>query len=158
MEIQSKIDTEDIGPEELTVQPVQKQRRGLCLKPYISEEAAAHLKEHKYSGADQGIFYVWFYNPVANKLVTYLPDTVAPNTLTLIGFCHGVVPAFILFTVYGTQLSGDVPSWFVFFQAWCFFSYRMFDEMDGKQARRTGNSSPLGLIFDHGCDAVTVGF
>mmetsp|Transcript_32291 Transcript_32291/g.49440 ORF Transcript_32291/g.49440 Transcript_32291/m.49440 type:complete len:168 (+) Transcript_32291:672-1175(+) len=29
--------------------------------------------------------------------------------------------------------------------------------MDGKQARRTGNSSPLGLIFDHGCDALTMG-
>jgi ethanolaminephosphotransferase len=26
--------------------------------------------------------------------------------------------------------------------------------MDGKQARRTGSSSPLGLLFDHGCDAV----
>jgi ethanolaminephosphotransferase len=27
--------------------------------------------------------------------------------------------------------------------------------MDGKQARRTGSSSPLGMMFDHGCDAVT---
>jgi len=36
--------------------------------------------------------------------------------------------------------------------------YRMFDEMDGKQARRTGNSSPLGLLFDHGCDAFSMGF
>ena len=34
----------------------------------------------------------------------------------------------------------------------------MLDEMDGKQARRTKNSSPLGLIFDHGCDAFTLGF
>ena len=30
--------------------------------------------------------------------------------------------------------------------------------MDGKQARKTGNSSPLGLLFDHGCDAFSVGF
>lgn len=29
--------------------------------------------------------------------------------------------------------------------------------MDGKQARRTGNSSPLGLIFDHGCDCFAAG-
>ncbi len=36
-------------------------------------------------------------------------------------------------------------------------TYRILDEMDGKQARRTGNSSPLGLIFDHGCDAFTTG-
>jgi ethanolaminephosphotransferase len=28
--------------------------------------------------------------------------------------------------------------------------------MDGKQARRTGSSSPLGQLFDHGCDAVTL--
>eukprot|EP00588_Corethron_pennatum_P010092 CAMPEP_0194272924 /NCGR_PEP_ID=MMETSP0169-20130528/6369_1 /TAXON_ID=218684 /ORGANISM="Corethron pennatum, Strain L29A3" /LENGTH=106 /DNA_ID=CAMNT_0039015717 /DNA_START=473 /DNA_END=790 /DNA_ORIENTATION=- len=26
--------------------------------------------------------------------------------------------------------------------------------MDGKQARRTRSSSPLGLLFDHGCDAI----
>jgi len=29
------------------------------------------------------------------------------------------------------------------------------DALDGKQARRTGNSTPLGELFDHGCDAVT---
>mmetsp|Transcript_45503 Transcript_45503/g.60366 ORF Transcript_45503/g.60366 Transcript_45503/m.60366 type:complete len:121 (-) Transcript_45503:576-938(-) len=33
----------------------------------------------------------------------------------------------------------------------------MLDEMDGKQARKTQNSSPLGLIFDHGCDAFSTG-
>ncbi len=30
----------------------------------------------------------------------------------------------------------------------------MLDNMDGKQARRTGTSSPLGMMFDHGCDAL----
>ena len=33
----------------------------------------------------------------------------------------------------------------------------MLDEMDGKQARKTGNSSALGLIFDHGVDAFSTG-
>ena len=33
----------------------------------------------------------------------------------------------------------------------------MLDELDGKQARKTGNSSPLGLLFDHGCDAFSMG-
>jgi ethanolaminephosphotransferase len=28
------------------------------------------------------------------------------------------------------------------------------DNLDGKQARRTKSSSPLGLLFDHGCDAL----
>ena len=32
------------------------------------------------------------------------------------------------------------------------------DNVDGKQARRTENSSPLGLLFDHGCDSLTTAF
>lgn len=28
------------------------------------------------------------------------------------------------------------------------------DAIDGKQARRTGTGSPLGEVFDHGCDAI----
>ncbi|KAH7283004.1 hypothetical protein KP509_35G056000 [Ceratopteris richardii] len=38
------------------------------------------------------------------------------------------------------------------------FLYQTFDAVDGKQARRTGSSSPLGELFDHGCDALTCAF
>lgn len=34
--------------------------------------------------------------------------------------------------------------------------YQTLDNMDGKQARKTGSSSPLGLLFDHGCDAMNL--
>jgi len=34
------------------------------------------------------------------------------------------------------------------------FVYQTMDNMDGKQARRTLNSTPLGMLFDHGCDAI----
>jgi phosphatidylglycerophosphate synthase len=34
------------------------------------------------------------------------------------------------------------------------FIYQTLDAIDGKQARRTGSSSPLGQLFDHGCDAL----
>jgi ethanolaminephosphotransferase len=34
--------------------------------------------------------------------------------------------------------------------------YTWLDCIDGKQARRTGTSSPLGQLFDHGCDALSV--
>ena len=36
----------------------------------------------------------------------------------------------------------------------CLWLYSTFDNVDGKQARRTGTSSPLGELFDHGCDAL----
>jgi len=34
------------------------------------------------------------------------------------------------------------------------FFYSTLDNMDGKQARRVRAASALGLLFDHGCDAV----
>jgi phosphatidylglycerophosphate synthase len=34
--------------------------------------------------------------------------------------------------------------------------YVHLDCLDGKQARRTNSSSPLGQLFDHGCDALSV--
>jgi ethanolaminephosphotransferase len=34
------------------------------------------------------------------------------------------------------------------------FIYNTMDNMDGKQARKIGASSPLGLIMDHGCDSL----
>lgn len=44
---------------------------------YINDEAAEKLKLYKYSGGDNGIVYRYFYNPVALKLVDYLPETLA---------------------------------------------------------------------------------
>ena len=37
------------------------------------------------------------------------------------------------------------------------FVYQSLDAIDGKQARRTGSSSPLGELFDHGCDSISTG-
>ena len=37
------------------------------------------------------------------------------------------------------------------------FLYQSLDAIDGKQARRTNSSSPLGELFDHGCDSVSAG-
>jgi phosphatidylglycerophosphate synthase len=37
------------------------------------------------------------------------------------------------------------------------FVYQSLDAIDGKQARRTNSSSPLGELFDHGCDAISIG-
>jgi ethanolaminephosphotransferase len=34
--------------------------------------------------------------------------------------------------------------------------YSSLDAIDGKQARRTGTSGPLGELFDHGCDALNL--
>lgn len=63
----------------------------------------------------------------------------------------------MLFSLYGLDFEGPVSSWWCYLEAVSYLIYRILDEMDGKQARRTGNSSPLGLLFDHGCDSMTAG-
>jgi phosphatidylglycerophosphate synthase len=38
------------------------------------------------------------------------------------------------------------------------FIYQSLDAIDGKQARRTGQSGPLGELFDHGKQMKRVSF
>lgn len=44
---------------------------------YISDEAAEKLKLYKYAGGDSGLFYRKFLNPLAIKLVQYVPENLA---------------------------------------------------------------------------------
>jgi len=74
--------------------------------PFIDpeSEAAQHLKDHKYSGSDLGFAYTFFYNPVANWAVEFLPKTLAPNTVTLLGFFHTLLPVVLLYVLIGPEL------------------------------------------------------
>ena len=131
--------------------------------PYLSEQARENLLSYKYAGGDNGLMYVYFYNPFARWIVERIPEWIAPNLITLCGFLFSIIPFITVFVVFGTHFMNEepemtkMPRWVFAAEAVCYFLYRMLDEMDGKQARRTGNSSPLGLIFDHGCDAFAVG-
>lgn len=55
----------------------------------------------------------------------------------------------------GLDGKGDIPSWVSILSGVLYFTYHIFDLLDGKHARNTKNSSPLGLLMDHGCDALT---
>lgn len=61
----------------MTDSMISRIKEKLGMGPYISEDAATKLKQYKYAGGDNGIFYKLFYNPVALKLVSYLPETLA---------------------------------------------------------------------------------
>jgi len=90
------------------------------------------LHNYKYSGKDLGIAYIHFYDPVASYLVTLIPEWIAPNTLTFIGFLFTVMPICLLYMCIGAALIGESPSWFILLQGVSYFIYRMLDEMDGK--------------------------
>lgn len=45
--------------------------------PYIPDEWKENIRNYKYRGVDNSIFYQWFTNPVCNKLVEFLPRSLA---------------------------------------------------------------------------------
>ena len=79
---------------------------------------------------------------------------LAPNIITLTGFLLEVF-SFLVSFITSHQMRDPVPTWVCFLNGVCLLVYQTLDNLDGRQARRTGNSSPLGQFFDHGCDAVT---
>ena len=79
---------------------------------------------------------------------------MAPNLVTLIGLVVNMFGCAI-FYFWDTKFdkNADIPVWVYLLSVSCLFFYQTMDAIDGKQARRTGSSSPLGQLFDHGCDA-----
>eukprot|EP00010_Vexillifera_abyssalis_P007942 CAMPEP_0201544766 /NCGR_PEP_ID=MMETSP0173_2-20130828/1383_1 /ASSEMBLY_ACC=CAM_ASM_000268 /TAXON_ID=218659 /ORGANISM="Vexillifera sp., Strain DIVA3 564/2" /LENGTH=348 /DNA_ID=CAMNT_0047953005 /DNA_START=173 /DNA_END=1216 /DNA_ORIENTATION=+ len=87
------------------------------------------------------------------QLIKLFPWWLAPNLITLIGLLF-VFASHILMVYYTPKLEGEAPGWTYVVCALCLFTYQTLDNLDGKQARNTGSASPLGLLFDHGCDAL----
>ena len=121
---------------------------------YISPQGALGIKQYKYSSTNSSIYYKYVSGPLAAWLVDLLPRWVAPNVLTLMGFAN-VLIAYALVWFYCPTFTEQAPSWVWIAVALLLFGYRTLDNMDGKQARKIGCGSPLGLSLDHGCDAVT---
>ena len=96
-------------------------------------------------------------NPIYERIVVLFPKWVAPNLITVTGLLFTLV-SHALLAYYAPGLKDDpqmpTPSWVYFYSAIAVLAYQALDAMDGKQARRTGTGSPLGLLMDHGCDAL----
>lgn len=90
--------------------------------------------------------------PYWEECVKFLPTWMAPNMVTLIGFAAVLANVF-MYLPYDLSLTKEFDSWYYVFSGFVIFFYQTMDAIDGKQARRTQQSSPLGQLFDHGCDA-----
>lgn len=139
---------------------------------YVGPSGVAALKSYRYSGSDLSLTYKYVLSPLAQRCVDWLtPLWLAPNAITSLGLLW-MVAAYGIMQFYAPTFSeslspldavapgdvpaetGAVPRWVYLFNAVAMVLYQTLDNMDGKQARRTGSSSPLGMLFDHGCDAV----
>ncbi|KXJ91400.1 CDP-alcohol phosphatidyltransferase [Microdochium bolleyi] len=119
----------------------------------ISDDALIHLRSYQYKAVDKSPVSHYILRPYWNAFVELMPMWVAPNMVTLIGFMFilGNIGLLVLFM---PDLVGPGPSWLYFSFAFGLFMYQTMDNIDGKQARRTGTSSGLGELFDHGIDSL----
>ena len=89
--------------------------------------------------------------------MTLVPLWIAPNLITMAGLIVNILTSLVL-VLYCPTATEMAPWWTTFSCALGLFIYQTLDAIDGKQARRTKTSSPLGELFDHGCDSLSTVF
>ncbi|KAJ3012752.1 hypothetical protein HKX48_006104 [Thoreauomyces humboldtii] len=124
---------------------------------YVSEEGLRNLRLYKYSSIDKSPISQYILRPYWEFCTTLFPMWIAPNLITLLGFFF-VLANVAIALIYTPDLETPGPSWIYFSFAIGIWLYSTFDNVDGKQARRTGSSSPLGELFDHGVDSLNCSF
>ncbi|KAL2443635.1 putative CDP-alcohol phosphatidyltransferase class-I family protein C22A12.10 [Exophiala dermatitidis] len=112
-----------------------------------------HLKSYKYQSVDKSFISNYILKHYWNGAVKLLPKWLAPNMVTLLGFFCILINVLFL-QIFMPDLVGPGPSWLYYSFALGLWMYSTMDNIDGKQARRTGTSSGLGELFDHGIDSL----
>lgn len=121
----------------------------------ITEQGAEKVRNFKYKGGSISISYQHLWSPLAEAIVKHVPKTMAPNLITVIGTIIHIIGNLSL-VIQGK--GNDLWPFSLLFFGTCVFVYYTLDNVDGKQARRTHSSSPLGMCMDHGCDVLGVSF
>ncbi|GAA5939760.1 uncharacterized protein JCM15063_005278 [Sporobolomyces koalae] len=119
----------------------------------VAELLVFPASEYAYSAVDK--------SPLSNYVMrhwwvwsaSFAPPWLAPNAITLLGFA-AILTNFATVWIWIGDLVGPGSSWIYASCAFGLFFYQTMDNIDGKQARRTGTSSPLGELFDHGLDTL----
>ncbi|XP_023171216.2 cholinephosphotransferase 1 isoform X1 [Drosophila hydei] len=122
----------------------------------LSPQQLRKLSEHKYSCFSASLLDP-LLQPWWNWLVSQTPLWLAPNLITIVGLILNIVTTLILIC-YSPNGVEPPPRWTCLLCALGLFVYQSLDSIDGKQARRTNTSSPLGELFDHGCDSISTIF
>nr|XP_054772739.1 ethanolaminephosphotransferase 1-like [Lytechinus pictus] len=129
---------------------------------YLNNDHIKGFDKYKYNSLDTSPVAVYVMHPFWNAVVKLYPMWLAPNLLTFVGFLFQVY-LFLLVAYYDWDFFSNnrtrtdyqpIPNFVWYVAAICQFLGHTLDGTDGKQARRTGSSTPLGELFDHGSDSI----
>ncbi|KAF7126599.1 hypothetical protein RHSIM_Rhsim11G0182800 [Rhododendron simsii] len=145
---------------------------------YIGSHGVAALHRYKYSGVDHSYVAKYVLQPFWSRFVNFFPLWMPLCKLFFYFWSDYTYRVHVLGYVCTTWLyiftsPGFSSAKMGTFYAWITsllisgrssyiaipkHEHVTFDAVDGKQARRTFSSSPLGELFDHGCDALACAF
>ncbi|CAB4252308.1 similar to Saccharomyces cerevisiae YHR123W EPT1 sn-1,2-diacylglycerol ethanolamine- and cholinephosphotranferase [Maudiozyma barnettii] len=120
---------------------------------FIPENALNNLKLYRYQSEDHSILSNAFLKTFWRKVALIFPVWMAPNLVTLSGLTFIIINVLTVL-YYDPDLSQETPRWTYYSYALGMFLYQTFDACDGMHARRTGQSGPLGELFDHCIDSI----
>lgn len=122
----------------------------------ITKKEEHRLKIHSYKSVDKSILSAYIFKKYTSMVLNHTPKIISPNALTLFGFFIMLINFFTVVCV--DQDLKSKTEWLALLSGLSLFFYFTMDNLDGAQARRLKEISPMGQLFDHGVDSCAVFF
>ena len=125
--------------------------------PPLNKNQLENIKNFKYVGTNDSIIYNNLVSPSLNKILDMglIPEWIAPNLLTVMSLIFNIIGFLCVFIESGNDFSHKLSRFTTLVITITHFLYIFFDNLDGKQARKTRTCSSFGMLLDHGCDVFT---
>ena len=125
--------------------------------PPLDKTQLENIKNFKYIGSNDSIVYNNIVSPFLNKILDLglVPEWVAPNLMTVLSLAFNIIGFLFVIFEAGNDFSYKLSRLTTLVITITHYLYIFFDNLDGKQARKTKTSSSFGMLLDHGCDVFT---
>lgn len=116
---------------------------------YVSDDNIKNVQKHVFHAGEYTPLDLAM-NPFWARCQTFLPRWISPNAVTLFGgLCLVLMPINVFCAGTASVATHLLNSFLVFL-------YQTADAVDGKHARATQQSTPLGALVDHGVDGLSL--